>query len=91
MKLADVEAASVQISLERDLLESQLGKLKKEMSVSRITCSLTGITVSSIEEMELLQRVEHEKRELEGKVASMKRSIERLTKERECEKHIHEV
>lgn len=86
LQLSDIEVSHQHVLHERDLLEEQLRKLKKGMCQSKIKCSLTGITVSSIEEMEHLQRVEHEKRDSAEKLACLQRATQRSAKEADCEK-----
>ncbi|GMH32563.1 hypothetical protein BSKO_00397 [Bryopsis sp. KO-2023] len=85
-KLSDMEASNQSLIHEKRLLEEQHEELKKDLSGSKVICSLTGITVSGVEEMQRLQQVEYDRQEAVEKLASVERAAERRGREWESEK-----
>lgn len=50
-----------QFSHEKELLEKRIEQLTSSMTSTQICCSLTGITVQSVAELEKIQRLEFDR------------------------------
>ena len=74
-----------ELTHEKGLLEKRIDQLTSSMTSSQICCSLTGISVESVAELEKVQRLELERQSAADELDNLKTSSEAYKKSTEAD------